>query len=78
DRWNFSGGLQYLGNLYTNVTPEPVRENALLLNARINYEALDWMNIFVRGENLLKQDYEIKDGYPMPGSTLYGGIGLNF
>ena len=78
DRWNFSGGLQYLGNLYTNVTPEPVRENALLLNARINYEALDWMNIFVRGENLLNQDYEVNAGYPMPGTTLYGGIGLNF
>ena len=77
-RWNFSTGLQYLGNLYTTVKPEQIKDNALLLNARINYQAFDWMNFFVRGENLLDREYEINAGYPMPGITLFGGIGLVF
>lgn len=49
-----------------------------MLNARINYKALDWMNLFMRGENLLDSEYEINEGYPMPGVTLFGGIGLVF
>jgi iron complex outermembrane receptor protein len=78
ERWNFSTGIQYLGSLYTSVSPEQTKENALLLNARINYKALDWMNLFMRGENLLDSEYEINEGYPMPGVTLFGGIGLVF
>ena len=78
NKWNLSSGLQYLGNLYTTITPEVKKENALLLNARINYNAFDWMNLFVRGENLLDNKYEINAGYPMPGITLFGGVGLVF
>ena len=78
NKWNLSTGLQYLGNLYTTIIPEQKKENALLLNARINYNAFDWMNLFVRGENLLDNKYEINAGYPMPGITLFGGIELAF
>ena len=78
NKWNFSTGIQYLGNLYTTVNPEQIKENALLLNARIIYQAFKWMNFFVRGENLLDREYEINAGYPMPGITLFGGIGLVF
>ena len=78
NRWNFSTGLQYLGNLYTSVKPELKRENVLLINTRINYKVFDWMNVFMRGENLLDSEYEINEGYTMPGITLFGGIGLVF
>ena len=77
DKWNLSTGLQYLANLYTTVNPEPIKEIALLWNARINYKMSDWINIFVRGENLLNQDYEVNAGYPMPGATLFGGVQVN-
>ena len=76
-RWNLSTGLQYLGTLYTKVDPEPVKENVLLWNARINYKAFDWLNLFLRGENLLNQDYEINAGYPMPGATVFGGLRIH-
>lgn len=78
DRWNFSSGLQYLGNLYTAVMPEPVKDSALLLNGRVNYQATDWLSVFVRGENLLNSKYEINEGYPMPGATLFGGFKVVF
>jgi iron complex outermembrane receptor protein len=76
-RWNLATGLQYLGTLYTKVNPEPVKENALLWNARINYKASDWLNFFLRGENLLNRNYEINAGYPMPGATVFGGLRIN-
>ena len=76
-RWNLSTGLQYLGALYKKVNPEHVKENVLLWNARMNYKASDWLNLFLRGENLLNQDYEINAGYPMPGATVFGGLRIH-
>ena len=78
DRWNFSSGMQYIGNLYTTLNPEPQKERFLLWNARVNYKVLDWLNIFLRGENLFGQAYEINAGYPMPGATVFGGMQVHF
>ncbi len=78
DRWNFSSSMQYIGNLYTTLRPEPQKERFLLWNARVNYKALEWLNIFLRGENLLGQKYEINEGYPMPGATIFGGLQVHF
>jgi iron complex outermembrane receptor protein len=78
ERWNFSSGLQYIGNLYTTIGPEPQKERFLLWNARVSYKTLEWLNIFLRGENLLGQEYEINEGYPMPGATVFGGLRINF
>jgi iron complex outermembrane receptor protein len=78
DRWHFSSGLQYIGNLYTTLKPEPQKERFLLWNARVSYKALEWLNIFLRGENLLDQAYEINAGYPMPGATVFGGLQVHF
>jgi len=50
----------------------------MLCNARISYKALEWLNIFLRGENLLGQAYEINAGYPMPGATVFGGLQVHF
>jgi len=77
DRWNFSSGLKYLGNLYTTVGENTDKENALLWNARVNYKALEWLNVFLRGENLLGREYEINAGYPMPGATVFGGLRID-
>ena len=34
--------------------------------------------IFLAGENLTNVHYEYLTGYPMPGTTVMGGIGLKF
>ena len=78
DRWTFSSGVQYIGNLYKAVRPEPVKETFVLWNARVNYRALNWLNLFLKGENLLGQEYEINAGYPMPRTTVFGGMQLHF
>lgn len=73
-KWTLSTGLQYLGNIYTTIAPEEIKQNALLWNARVNYNVIDWLNVFLRGENLLGQNYEINAGFPMPKTTIFGGI----
>lgn len=74
DKWNFSTGIQYISGLYKAVRPEPVTEDFVVWNARVNYQALDWLNLFLKGENLLGQEYEINAGYPMPRTTVFGGV----
>jgi len=76
-RWGLSSGIQLIGNLYTTLTPEPVKERFVLWNTRIHFMATDWLSFFVRGENLLDQHYDIMVGYPMPGATVFGGMRLN-
>ncbi len=76
NRWTFSTGVQYIGNLYKTVLPKPVKENFTLWNARVSFRATSWLNLFLKGENLLEQKYEINAGYPMQGATVFGGIRL--
>ncbi len=78
-RWSVSTGLQYVKGLYTSVTKErEQQEEFVLWNLRGNYRVCRFANLFVKGENLLAQRYEINAGYPMPKATFMGGINLNF
>ena len=38
---------------------------------------IEWIDIWVRGENLLAQKYEINAGYPMPRATVMAGFNIN-
>lgn len=75
-QWGVSSGMQYIGNLYTAVSPDNVKESFVLWNARGMYRPSKIVEVFVKGENLLNQQYEINQGYPMPGATISGGISL--
>lgn len=77
-RWNVSTGIQYIDGLYTSVGDNPVTENFVLWNLRGQFSATKWLDIWVRGENLLAQKYEINAGYPMPRATVMGGINIHF
>ena len=75
-----STGVQYIAGRYTAAAPEPeVREAGVVLwNLRASLRVNRLLTIFVRGENLLAQRYEINAGYPMPRATFIGGIRLDF
>lgn len=75
-RWNVASGLQYIAGLYTAVGDNPQTENFVLWNLRGSFRAAKWLDIWVRGENLLAQKYEINAGYPMPRATVMGGINV--
>ena len=77
-KWMASLGLQRIQNLYTAVGNKEEKESVWLLNASANYAATRFLSLWVRGENLLAQRYEINQGYPMPRATFMGGVSLNF
>lgn len=76
-KWNLSTGLQYINGLYTSISPER-KENFVLWNLRGSYRLCRMADLFVRGENLFAQHYEINAGYPMPRATVMGGFNVNF
>ena len=78
DRWSFNTGLQYINNLYTAVGDNPQKENFVIWNADVNYKLADFATLYIKGENLLAQKYEINAGFPMPKATFMGGIHLTF
>ena len=76
-RLSISTGVMIVGNLYTSVNPDPIKESFLLWNARTQYRLLEGVHLFLKGENLLNEAYEINAGYPMPGRTFFGGMRIH-
>ncbi len=77
-RWQARTGLQVVSGLYTSVGEDAKTENFVLLNATVSFRAFKPLRIWLRGENLLAQRYEINAGYPMPRATVMAGVELNF
>lgn len=79
-RWDLSTGIQYIKGLYTEVSTNDngKQEDFVLWNIRGSFRATNFLDIYVRGENLLAQRYEIMAGYPMPKATFIGGVKVRF
>ena len=75
--WNLSTGIQYVGGLYKSVKPEE-KENFVLWNLKASYTVNKHLSLWMRGENLLAQQYEMMSGYPMPKATFMGGVQVEF
>ena len=76
-RWNVSTGLQYVAGLYKELDPEET-EDFLLWNVRGSFRVLDGFDVWVKGENLLAQRYEINAGFPMTKATVMAGVNIKF
>jgi len=78
EKWQFRLKLQGIFDLYndTGQGAEVVEKNYQLLGARIAYQATRFMNVYLAGNNLLDQAYQINYGYPMPGINFMGGVSL--
>ena len=81
-RWSVSTGLQYVEGLYTSIvvggTGSDAQENFILWNLHAGFRISRKLRIFVDGENLLAQRYEINAGFPMPRATVLGGLDMHF
>lgn len=76
-KWELNAGLQFISGLCTNITDE-TEENFKLLSAGVAYRLFPQVKLWVRGENLLAQRYEINEGFPMPRATVMAGIHVSF
>ena len=77
-KWHAMSGLQCVAGLFTQVGENETKENFVLLNASVSYAVLKNLSLWVRGENLLAQRYEINLGYPMPRATFMAGVHIHF
>jgi len=69
-----SANIQQINDLDTDATAITKLESYTLLNVKIVYHVTSNLEIFASAENLLNQKYEINRYYPMPGTTLFGGV----
>ena len=73
-----NAGLMYIAGLHTSAGNNETKENFCLLNVSATYRLSPVVSLWLRGENLLAQRYEINQGYPMPKATFMGGVNLTF
>lgn len=76
-KFTLSTGVQVIDKLYLATGKNPLTTDYTLVDARVAYHPLKWMQVFVKGENLLGKKYETMIGYPMPKATFMGGISMN-
>ena len=69
-----SANIHQINDLDTDATAITKLESYTLLNAKMVYHVTPNLEIFASAENLLNQQYEINRYYPMPGTTLFGGV----
>jgi iron complex outermembrane receptor protein len=85
-KWLFSTSYQYVYHLNTvlqttdntgAITNPAQIKNYGLIDAKVSYHPLEWLTVFVKGENLADERYETVYQYPMPGVTVLGGISIS-
>ncbi len=76
-RLGLSTGLMYFAGLYTSETTGE-KAHAALWHLTASMRIASGLHIYVRGDNLLAQKYEINDGFPMPRATVTGGLKWTF
>ena len=78
DKWSVSAGLMQVSGLYTAVGQNETKESFNLLNATVNYSVCPKIKLWVKGENLLAQKYQMIADMPMPRATFMGGVNVEF
>lgn len=76
-RWTVTGGVQQVAGLFTSTAEKGVKENFTLLHATVNCQVGRRWGLWVKGDNLLAQKYEINAGFPMPRATFMGGVNIS-
>lgn len=68
--------LNGVGSLYVHDTV--ARQSYALLGLKATYHPWQWLDVFVRLDNITDKSYVINRGYDMPGFTAMGGLKLRF
>jgi vitamin B12 transporter len=76
DDWTVTTTARYVAD--TVDTGNVKLDDYVLVNARIGYQITEQAELFLRGENLLNQDYQTVNGYSTPDISAYGGFTFEF
>ena len=77
-KWAMTAGLQNISGLYLTTGDNAEKENYTLLNATVSYKVMPFATLFVKGENILAEQYQTYAGFPMPKATFMGGAKVSF
>ena len=85
-KWSLSLNGMYVGNYYGENDKKERLSDFAVVSAKLSYAVNDNIKLFVDGENLTNQEYEIfldrdADNYPitkMPGTAVYFGTEIKF
>jgi iron complex outermembrane receptor protein len=75
-RFTLGAGAQVVDKLYLVTGETPRTTDFTLIDVRAAYRPLKWMEVFVKGDNLLGKRYETMVGYTMPGAIFTAGVSL--
>lgn len=75
ERFLFNINIKSVTNLYTN-TSLGRKQSYVLLSSAVWYKIYNSITAFTKIDNILNREYEMIDGYPMPGRSFV--IGLTF
>ncbi len=85
-KWSLALNGMYVGNYYAKDNKQEKLNDFAVVSAKLSFAVNDNIKLFVDGENLTNQEYEIfldreADGYPitqMPGAAVYFGTQIKF
>ena len=72
-RFTLHSGLQWIDGLHT-AEKSAASENFWLWDLTASLRISNALKVFVHGENLLAQHYEVNAGFPMPRATVMAGV----
>jgi vitamin B12 transporter len=75
EKWTISGDVKFVAD---TVDSAGDLDDYVLLNAKVAYQVTDATEVYLRGENLLDQDYQSIRGYGTPGIAAYAGFKTKF
>lgn len=75
ERWTLSGDLRFVADTVEFGVPV---DDYVLVNAKVAYQVTDSSEVYLRGENLLNQDYQTARGYNTPGFGAFAGFKAKF
>lgn len=77
EHWGIHMGLTQVCGLYTAIGENETKEHFTLLNATIDYRVNRHLTLWLKGDNLLGQHYQLVYGNPMPKATFMAGVSLS-
>ncbi|MDD5449707.1 MAG: TonB-dependent receptor [Candidatus Omnitrophica bacterium] len=78
DRWNFYLTGRYLSKRYTTDDNSRFLENYFVADASISYKVTKHGEINLTVNNILDEDYQEEEDYPMPGTSFLAGVKISF
>jgi len=80
-KFGVAANIKVVSGLFTSISAgdpaSSISESYGIVDAKAMYDLRPGLEIFVAGKNLLNQDYQVVNGYPMPGISVIGGVSVS-